>query len=28
MAAVYCAAFTSVNVRVLFNLENPGVNAT
>jgi hypothetical protein len=28
MAAVYCAAFSSINVRVLFNLENPGVNAT
>jgi hypothetical protein len=28
MAAIYCAAFSSVNVRVLYNLENPGVNAT
>jgi hypothetical protein len=26
MSLVYCAAFTSVDIRVLFNLENPGVD--
>lgn len=27
MSRVYCAAFTSVDIRILFNLENPGVDA-